>query len=230
MQRFNRSLISKSTRSGSNTSWRHLTYLGGGFNKEGFKEYAKYTWYSNSNSRRRTNRPSANTIEPYTDLFHTQISHECNQWLSEQPNPSHNLVKAFFTSRPFQVEQKLLSIFYNDNCIDSFPDKKTNFLAWQISSLSQLETICEWKVGNIRGFTTVAYDSQLRRIYHGNVVDIPWKEDENTLDKGQIDDKENGNYALHLWKPMIDFHTWYAKILLNGMKDALEEQRKHKST
>ena len=144
--------------------------------------------------------------EPYTDLFSQKLSAECTQWLDSHHDPSSELARAFFGSSRFAPERAIMSPFFYSRAHlpDSF-EEKDQFLAWEVASKTPLELICSWELLGTKGLTMMAFDAKLRRLYHGNCVDSLTS--------------KNG-----VGKALIPFHTHYAKFLLGGMADALEQR------
>jgi hypothetical protein len=168
--------------------------LGGGFTQQGLQQFANRAWNETQDQ------------DPYTDLFHIKLSAPCNTWLDSHDDPSAELGKAFFGSTRFYPERMLLTPFLQDK--KHLPEEfreGDKFLAWEVTSKSPLELICSWNLGNTKGFTMMAFDPKLRRLYHGSCVD--------RISSGR------GHFKL-----LIPFHVIYAKFLLHGMKNVLENK------
>jgi len=87
------------------------------------------------------------------------------------------------------------------------------YLQWRVTMNASLELICSWELEsyNVKGCTMVAFDPTLRKVYHGNCINVPAK-------------RLEGNLFRH---PMR-MHLYYAKFLLNGMVNELESLSKSK--
>ena len=85
---------------------------------------------------------------------------------------------------------------------------KDQFLLWQVVVKSPLELILSYEIEtlNFRGLTMLAFDPSLRKVYHGNCIDVR----EERLVQGFFP------------KKAVQLHVAYAKFLLDGMTDELE--------
>ena len=182
---------------------RHVSKgsLGGGFTKQGLQQFGKRTWEQKNETKI--------LDDPYADLFHIKISVPCSAWLDSHNDPSAELGRAYFGSPRFYPERMLLwllSPFLFDTMhLPQEFRKGDSFLVWEVASKSPLELICSWNLGNIKGLTMVAFDPKLRRLYHGNCIDSVTSESS-------------------VFKTSVPLHSLYAKYLLGGMKNMLENK------
>ena len=220
------SLISLHSRQATTTGYvrprngRFFT-VGGGFSKDSLQQWAMLTEFgsdTNINSqqlRRRKRRMNDNHDNlPYVDLFSQRISNQCSNYLVHQPCASCLLGKAFFGSSAFQAEKYFLtamnSIFsLHPKTATTMPDFQLNdrYLQWRVSMNAPLELICTWELERygIKGNTMMAFDPSLRKVYHGNCINI------------SIQQLGGLGYS-HAMK----LHVIYAKFLMNGMVNELE--------
>ena len=145
--------------------------------------------------------------EPYVDLYSEKISPECTEYLKHQSNPSSDLTKCFFGSNRFLPERCMLTLIFRENYI--LPDvfnTDSKFLAWNVAAHTPLETICTWELRQtVKGCTMIGFDPQLRRIYHGNCIHSSFADND-------------------MFRAMLPLHNNYAKFLLNGMVNQIEDQ------
>eukprot|EP00587_Corethron_hystrix_P012258 CAMPEP_0113329836 /NCGR_PEP_ID=MMETSP0010_2-20120614/21187_1 /TAXON_ID=216773 ORGANISM="Corethron hystrix, Strain 308" /NCGR_SAMPLE_ID=MMETSP0010_2 /ASSEMBLY_ACC=CAM_ASM_000155 /LENGTH=184 /DNA_ID=CAMNT_0000192101 /DNA_START=57 /DNA_END=607 /DNA_ORIENTATION=+ /assembly_acc=CAM_ASM_000155 len=135
--------------------------------------------------------------EPYADLFSQNLSAECSEWLADHGDPSGALAKAYFGSPRFVPERRLLRLFFDDAELPAFGEDDA-FLAWTVTSKTPHEIICSWEFRNCKGLTTMAVDTRSRKVFHGNCIDT-----------------RTSN--LNGFGSLIPLHSWYAKLLLDGM-------------
>lgn len=172
--------------------------LSGGFTREGLEEYARELW---------------KTTETVTDLSSQKLSMECTKWLDSHDDASCEIAQSYFGSYRFLPERLLISpLFFlskqGTELLHLPNDFKVNdeFLAWKVVVKTPLETILLWENGKYKGLTMMAYDPRLQRLYHGNSMSV----DNQTL--------QSRGFAL-----LNQFHLSYAKFLLAGMANQLEQ-------
>lgn len=110
----------------------------------------------------------------------------------------------------------MTSLLYNGTTVRATESAETielkmndQYLAWKVRSHSPLEIICSWKITNtIKGFTMIAYDPQLRKVYHGNCIHVS-------------DEVKNSGLFRYV---MIHLHVKYASLLLQGMVEEIEKK------
>lgn len=187
--------------------------LGGGYSKENLAYYAASHWAAqeqDQQSKRKRRRRIQDDVEedelPYADMFHQQISSDANEWLKSHPSPSVVLARSFFSSAAFVPERFIL------NLATSAPTKALSdasfnvgesHLVWSVAAKSPLEMILTWELesmGLAKGATQLAFDPSLRRLYQGNAL------------------KQVPDWAV----PLLPLHERYAKYLLQGMVDVVE--------
>ena len=189
--------------------------LPGGFSKESLQQWSIQTWKEEDNNK--TN-DSLQIDDPYVDLFSQSISTNSIEYLNNSKVfPSNQLLSCFFTSKYFLPERIILTPFlYNDTTVRTTGSNETTefkmndqYLAWKVKSHSPLEIICSWKITNtIKGFTMIAYDPQLRKVYHGNCMHV-------------LDEVKISGLFLHV---IIPLHVRYARLLLHGMVEEIEKK------
>ena len=168
--------------------------LAGGFSKESLKGWA-------SNFREQKQEAS------FVDLYSQKVSPQCASWLNTHSHPSTQLTKALFGSNRFVPERILLTPFsYHHRKLPTTLDDKIKigqrFLLWTVVVDSPHEMILEWKVGSgkVGGYTMVAFDPSLRKVYQGNCLTF-----------------QPSSAGTRL-------HAWYAQFLLGGMIQHLEQE------
>ena len=141
-----------------------------------------------------------------TNLFSQKLSFGCSQWLDSHHDTSGELAQAYFGSQRFLPERLLMSPFFLNQA--NLPEFKENdrFLAWEVTNKAPLEVICSCEFGEVKGLTMMAFDPRLQRLYHGNSV--------------SVDSQTSQTKAFSL---MNQFRIHYAKFLLDGMANALEQ-------
>jgi hypothetical protein len=201
-------------------SWSNST-IGGGFTKEGLRQWAVLTEFGSLTSmsghemrrRKRLLNDDSKTL-PYADLLSRRISKQCCEYLVGQPSTSSMLGRAFFGSNRFLVE-KLFLIAIN-SAFSLYPrigskiptfELNDRYLQWTVTLSSPLELICSWELKRcgVRGCTMMAFDPSLRNVYHGNCMNIPIE---------QLDG--------FFFRNVIQLHILYANFLLDGMVNELE--------
>lgn len=224
------SLISLHSRQATTTGYvrtrngRFFT-VGGGFSKDSLQQWAMLTEFGSDTNingqqlRRRKRRMNDNHRNlPYVDLFSQRISKQCSDYLVHQPCASCLLGKAFFGSSAFQAEKYFLtamnSMFsLHPKTATTMPDFQLNdrYLQWRVSMNAPLELICTWELERygIKGNTMMAFDPSVRKVYHGNCINI------------SIQQLGGLGYS-HAMK----LHVIYAKFLMNGMVNELESMAK----
>jgi hypothetical protein len=211
----------------STPSWSRST-IGGGFTKDGLLQWAMLTDFGSDTNmngqqmrRRRRQMNDDPSRLPYVDLFSQSISKECCNYLTHQPSVSGLLGKAFFGSRQFLPEKYLLTALnsafslYPHTAI-SLPEFELNdrFLQWKVTMNAPLELICSWGIEryDIKGCTMMAFDPSVRKVYHGNCINVRMQ----TLE---------GLEFRHVTR----LHVMYANFLLGGMVDELESRYNSKT-
>lgn len=158
------------------------------------------------------------SISPYVDLFSQRVSSKCAGYLTHQPSVSGLLGKAFFGSNRFLAEKYFLTAI--NSAVSLYPDTTTTlpefhmndrYLQWRVTMHAPLELICSWGLEryDIKGCTMMAFDPSLRKVYHGNCINIPMQ---------RLDGFE--------FRHAMKLHVWYAKFLLDGMVAELESSAK----
>ena len=205
------------------------TSLPGGFNSDGLREYAMLTNFGTDDQstltgqeirRRRRLFPDDERKHPYVDLFSKKVSDNASNYIiakSQTHFPSDVLGRAFFGSSNFMGEKMVLSSLnslfslYHVDAATTLPKEfrvKDQFLLWQVVVKSPFELILSYEIETLkfRGLTMLAFDPSLRKVYHGNCIDVR----EERIQKGFFPKKG------------VQLHVAYAKFLLDGMTDELE--------
>ena len=199
--------------------------LPGGFSSDGLREWAclnnfgadDHSTITGQEMRRRRRKVADDESKlPYVDLFSTKISDSTSKHLIAHQSPSDLLGRAFFSSKSFMGERILLSSLntlfslYSSEATTIPTEFKPNtqYLNWTVSSSSSLELICVYNIErlNVRGCTMMAFDPSLRKVYHGNCIDIA-----------------EGRIQGYIPEAGIQLHCKYAQLLLDGMADELEQ-------
>lgn len=193
--------------------------LAGGFTLDSLKHWAllsnfgqeSFDQLKSQEIRRRRRRIDDDENQPYVDLFSKRISDESNDYLKTQPSPSDALARAFFGSKHFLTERMILTPIYTLSGSSSITLPRSfamndRFLAWRVAMKSPLELILSWNVSNVNGVTMFAYDPSLRKVYHGNCINVA----EDT-----IQDRPLAMRGIQL-------HNRYAQFLLDGMVEEIE--------
>lgn len=204
--------------------------LPGGFNADGLRDWALRTNFgSNGNDastgrewRRRRRRISDDPgHQPYVDMFAKTVTKECKAYLDVHPSPSDALGRAFFGSRRFAAERRILTSL--NALLSLYPEGTTSlpaqfaqddrYLQWRVSAKAPLELICSYEVGGaaFRGCTMLAFDPSLGKAYLGNALDVTEEKTKGVLS------------ALG-----VRMHVWYAGLLLDGMVDELEKKARQR--
>ena len=168
--------------------------------------------------KRKRKIPEDENKLPYVDLFSTKVSSECSKYISNQHSPTDVLGKAFFGCNSFRAEKMLLNklntLFSlyptNATMLPSVFNMRDQYLSWKVTSLAPSEIILSYNIESsrfrgFRGATMLAYDPSLRKVYHGNCIDVT-----NERMKGFIPELA------------IQMHVKYAESLLHGMVEELE--------
>ena len=186
--------------------------LPGGYSKEGLKYWASEYWNPlKTQSKRRRSHREHHEIPYYCDLYSHRVSNESINWLEEQSNPSAHLTRAFFGSTHFAPERVLLTLLYkgqskcNRELDELYFNKEDQYLAWTVQVNAPYELILTYDLGFMRGCTMIAFDPSLRKVYHGNCIDI------------------DADHLSPIWGIAIGLHQWYANFLLKGMVLQLEK-------
>lgn len=182
-------------------------------------DFGSHTNMNGQQMRRRKRQLSDDPSSlPYVDLFSQSISKECCDYLTHQPSVSGLLGKAFFGSRRFLPEKYFLtatnsvfSLYPNTATSSSEFQLNDRYLQWKVTLNAPLELICSWGIEkyDIKGCTMMAFDPSLRKVYHGNCVNITMQ----TLEGFEF-------------RHVTRLHALYAKFLLGGMVDELESRTK----
>lgn len=194
--------------------------LAGGFTLDSLKHWAllsnfgqeSFDQLKSQEIRRRRRRLDDDENQPYVDLFSKQISDESNDYLKTQISPSDVLARSFFGSKNFMAERMILTPIYTLSGSSSISLPRSfsmndRYLAWTVAMKSPLELILSWNVSNVNGVTMFAYDPSLRKVYHGNCINIA------------ADTLHDRPLALR----GIQLHSRYAQFLLDGMVEEIEE-------
>lgn len=203
------------------SSVRTFNTIGGGFTKEGLQQWAMLTEFGsktgmNGQEIRRRKRQLSEDPEtlPYVDLFSQSISKQCCDYLVKQPSTSSLLGRAFFGSNRFLAEKYFLSAI--NSVFSLFPEEASTlpmfelddrYLQWRVSMNSPMELICSWGLDRygLKGCTMMAFDPSLRKVYHGNCINVPMS--------------RLGGFE---FRHVMRLHVHYAKFLLVGMANELE--------
>lgn len=200
----------------------NLSTLSGGFDADHLREWAMLTNFGNDNidsitgqeiRKRRRQIPEVENKLPYVDLFSKKVSNECSKYISNQHSPTDVLGKAFFGCNSFRAEKMLLNTMNtlfslypsNATTLPSVFNMRNQYLHWKVTSLAPSEIILSYNIGSFRGATMLAFDQSLRKVYHGNCIDVT-----NESIKGFIPELA------------IQMHVKYAESLLDGMVEELE--------
>lgn len=192
MQRPAKAMVA-AVRQGRSASSLSRGALAGGFTKEALQGWAQDFWNEEH--------------VQFVDLYSQKVSSQCSAWLNVHPNPSSQLVRAFYGSIQFLPERMLLTPFCYADCTLPKKDAKIQrgqkFLLWTVVADTPHEMILEWSVGGKSlGCTMVAFDPCLRKVYQGNCLKF-----------------EPDSFSTKV-------HTWYAQLLLSGMVHKLEQEAK----
>jgi hypothetical protein len=195
--------------------WSNNSTLPGGFSAAGLREWATVTNFGTEgyeNQTRQDIRTRKLDYNRYADLFSKRVSDGCCNFLSGHASPSNILGRAFFGSRSFKAERVLLSSL--NSVFRTYPEGSTilpeqfnlndRYLYWKASLISPLETIFTYQIDrlHLRGCTMLAYDPTLKKVFHGNCIDI-------------AEDRVQSSLGVRM-------HVGYAKYLLAGMVRELE--------
>jgi len=104
---------------------------------------------------------------------------------------------------------KLLSLYpTNATTLPSVFNMRDQYLHWKVTSLAPSEIILSYNIERLsfRGATMLSFDPSLRKVYHGNCIDV-----NNEKMKGFIPELA------------IQMHVKYAELLLNDMVEDLEK-------
>ncbi|KAL3805372.1 hypothetical protein HJC23_009079 [Cyclotella cryptica] len=200
--------------------WSNST-IGGGFTKEGLRQWAVLTDFgiltdmSGQEMRRRKRllNDDSKTL-PYVDLLSRRISKQCSDYLVLQPSPSSMLGRAFFGSNRFLIEKIFLMAM--NSAFSLYPrtgsklptfELNDRYLHWTVTMSSPLELICSWELKRygVKGCTMMAFDPSLKNVYHGNCMNVPME--------------RLGGF---FFRNCIKLHVMYANFLLGGMVNELE--------
>lgn len=197
--------------------------IAGGFTRQALLNFAQNHWNmpnisSISNSRRRSFPDNNESAPYYSDLFSHKVSIECSNWIEKRTHPSVTLARSFFGSWRFLPERILLTplLFVlgsgtASSCLKKLESNpfsvKDTHLVWTVEVQALHELILHYTSGSVRGLTTVAFDPALRKVYHGNCIEV-------------LDSEDRGK----AWGIMVSFHRWYAQFLLRGMVLDLEHK------
>ena len=200
---------------GSVGQWSNSSTLPGGFSTDGLREWATLTDFGADGYEDQTRqdiRRRKMEYDRYADLFSMRVSDGCSNYLASRPSPSDVLGRAFFGSRRFTAEKIFISSL--NSIFHLYPEGSTilpaqfnmndRFLHWNVSSKSPLEIIYTYQIDvfHFRGCTMLAYDPSLKKVYHGNCIDVAEERVKSSLG--------------------IRMHVHYAKYLLGGMVRELE--------
>jgi len=203
----------------------NLSTLSGGYHSDNLREWAILTNFGNDVNitgqeirRRRRQIPEDENKLPYVDLFSKKVSNECSKYISNQHSPTDVLGRAFFGCNSFRAEKMLLntmntlSSIYPTNAttLPSEFNMRDQYLHWKVTSLAPSEIILSYNILRFRGATMLAFDPTLRKVYHGNCIDVT-----------------NGRIKGHIPELAVQMHVKYVELLLNDMVDELEEQAKY---
>ena len=163
--------------------------------------------------RRRRRQLTDDQNQPYVDLFSSKVGDKCSEYLARHPSPSDVLGRAFFGSKSFGGEKMILSTLnsYPSDAI-TLPNFKLNdqYLQWKVRMKTPIELICSYSVDverlKFRGCTMLAYDPSLRKVYHGNCINV-------------AEERIKGFFP----ELGIQLHVKYAKFLLDGMVAELDK-------
>ena len=163
--------------------------------------------------RRRRQIPEDENKLPYVDLFSKKVSNECSKYISNQHSPTDMLGRAFFGCNSFRAEKMLLNTMNtlfsiyptNATTLPSVFNMRDQYLHWKVTSLAPSEMILSYNILRFRGATMLAFDPTLRKVYHGNCIDV-----NNERMKGFIPELA------------IQMHVKYAESLLDGMVEELK--------
>ena len=206
------------------TTINNLSTLSGGFDADHLREWAMLTNFGSNDidsitgqeiRKRKRQIPEDENKLPYVDLFSTKISSECSKYISNQHSPTDVLGRAFFGCNSFRAEKMLLNTMNtlfslyptNATTLPSVFNMRDQYLSWKVTSLAPSEIILSYNIESLRfrGATMLAYDPSLRKVYHGNCIDVT-----NERMKGFIPELA------------IQMHVKYAESLLHGMVEELE--------
>mmetsp|Transcript_1918 Transcript_1918/g.2336 ORF Transcript_1918/g.2336 Transcript_1918/m.2336 type:complete len:198 (+) Transcript_1918:59-652(+) len=164
--------------------------LAGGFSREALQQWSMQEWNDKHS--------------PYSDLLSQKVSTASIDYLNEHPHPSSELAKFFFKSVPFAPERIILTPFrYQHSALPNIFTEGTKYLFWTVRVHTPLEIILRWQLNGIDGCTMIAYDPQIKRVYHGNSI-------HSSVTKNNV------------FRALTPLHVQYAKLLLSGMVQELE--------